>query len=192
MKLFFLKLAFVTIVILTIASCGISKSTHHKPELTGYNNTIPVVEKQSKTTFFYKNNFLLKNQQNLWELYVEGDPLERGLVIGSLTDSLLNKQERLFFTKTQELLPSKSKQKLIRIFLKWFGRKLYLNIPEEYKNENTKVIIISSNGEKVLDVVNYQGDWPQTGLDIKNVNPVYYYVIKGDAGEKKGSITVIK
>lgn len=68
----------------------------------------------------------------------------------------------------------------------------YWNIPNEYKNENTKVIIISSNGEKVLDVVNYQGDWPQTGLDIKNVNPVYYYVIKGDAGEKKGSITVLK
>lgn len=68
----------------------------------------------------------------------------------------------------------------------------YWNIPDEYRNENTKVIIISSNGEKVLDVVNYQGDWPQTGLDIKNVNPVYYYVIKGDAGEKKGSITVLK
>jgi hypothetical protein len=68
----------------------------------------------------------------------------------------------------------------------------YWNIPDEYKNENTKVIIISSNGEKVLDVVNYQGDWPQTGIDIKNVNPVYYYVIQGDAGEKKGSITVLK
>ena len=68
----------------------------------------------------------------------------------------------------------------------------YWNIPDEYKNENTKVIIISSNGEKVLDVVNYQGDWPQTGIDIKNVNPIYYYVIQGDAGEKKGSITVLK
>ncbi|MGO4773710.1 gliding motility protein SprC [Flavobacterium sp. W22_SRS_FK3] len=68
----------------------------------------------------------------------------------------------------------------------------YWNIPDEFKNENTKVIIISSNGEKVLDVVNYQGDWPQTGIDIKNINPVYYYVIQGDAGEKKGSITVLK
>jgi hypothetical protein len=68
----------------------------------------------------------------------------------------------------------------------------YWNIPDEYKNENTQVIIISSNGDKVLDVVNYQGDWPQTSIDIKNINPVYYYVIKGDAGEKKGSITVLK
>lgn len=67
----------------------------------------------------------------------------------------------------------------------------YWNIPDVYRNDTTKVIIISSNGDKVLDVVNYQNDWPQT-IDFKNVNPVYYYVIQGDAGEKKGSITVLK
>ena len=67
------------------------------------------------------------------------------------------------------------------------------DIPSEYKNENTSVKIISSNGDLVLDVVNYQGDWPPSGsIDIKNVNPVYYYVIQSDTGEKKGSITVIK
>ncbi|WP_029271289.1 gliding motility protein SprC [Flavobacterium sp. KJJ] len=72
------------------------------------------------------------------------------------------------------------------------GLNPYWNIPNEYKNAATTVMIISSNGDKVLDVVDYQGDWPQTSIDFKNVNPVYYYVIKGDAGEKKGSITVIK
>ncbi|UWY29221.1 gliding motility protein SprC [Flavobacterium sp. TR2] len=76
--------------------------------------------------------------------------------------------------------------------IKLSGMNPYWNIPDEYKNANTKVIIISSNGDKVLDVVNYQGDWPQSNIDFKNVNPVYYYVIQGDAGEKKGSITVIK
>ncbi len=76
--------------------------------------------------------------------------------------------------------------------IKLSGMNPYWNIPDEYKNANTKVIIISSNGEMVLDVVNYQGDWPQNNIDFKNVNPVYYYVIQGDAGEKKGSITVIK
>ncbi|SFC53820.1 gliding motility protein SprC [Flavobacterium phragmitis] len=68
----------------------------------------------------------------------------------------------------------------------------YWDIPDEYKNASTQVIIISSNGDKVLDVMNYQGDWPQSNIDFKNVNPVYYYVIKSDASEKKGSITVIK
>jgi len=72
------------------------------------------------------------------------------------------------------------------------GLSPYWNIPDEYKNANTKVMIISSNGDMVLDVSNYQGDWPQMSIDFKNVNPVYYYVIKGDAGEKKGSITVIR
>jgi hypothetical protein len=72
------------------------------------------------------------------------------------------------------------------------GLSPYWNIPNEYKNADTKVMIISSNGDMVLDVVDYQGDWPQTIIDFKNVNPVYYYVIKGDAGEKKGSITVIR
>lgn len=76
--------------------------------------------------------------------------------------------------------------------IKLSGMNPYWNIPDEYKNANTKVMIISSNGEMVLDVMNYQGDWPQNNIDFKNVNPVYYYVIKGDAGEKKGSITVIK
>ncbi len=81
---------------------------------------------------------------------------------------------------------------LIQNIIKLGGLNPYWNIPDEYKNANTNVIILSSNGEKVLDVVNYQGDWPQTAIDFKNVNPVYYYVIKSDTGEKKGSITVIK
>lgn len=67
------------------------------------------------------------------------------------------------------------------------------DIPSEYKNPQTNVKIISSNGDMVLDVFNYQGDWPPAGsIDIKNVNPVYYYVIQSDTGEKKGSITLIK
>lgn len=130
-----LKFTFLTMVILTIVSCGTSKSMNHKPLLSGYNNTVPIVEKHSDSSFSTKNNFFVKNKQNLWELYVEGDPLERGLAIGSLTDSLLKKQEKIFFDKIRELLPSESKQNLLRTFLKWYGRKLYLNIPEEYKTE---------------------------------------------------------
>lgn len=116
-------------------SCGTSKSIHHKPQLEGYNVKVPVVIKRSQTVFTSGNNFLLKNRQNLWELYVEGDPLERGLATGALTDSLLKKQERIFFSKLNDLVPSKTKQKLLRGFLKWYNRKLYLNVTEEYKTE---------------------------------------------------------
>ena len=125
----------LSLFLLMVFSCGTSKSLHHKPQLEVYNNAIPVVQKHSNTLFSTGNNFLIKNKQNLWELYIEGDALERGLVIGSLTDSLLNKQQHVFFDKIKELLPSKFKQRVLRNFLKWYGRKLYLNIPAEYKTE---------------------------------------------------------
>src|SRR6478672_9480109 len=80
-------------------SCGTSKSLHHKPILEGYNATVPIVTKHPNYAFTTGNDFLLKNKQNLWELYVEGDPLERSLAMGSLTDLLLKKQERVFFSK---------------------------------------------------------------------------------------------
>ncbi len=126
---------FIFLLSLTLFSCGTSKSLHHKPIIEGYNTTIPIVKKQASYTFSTGNNFLLKNKHNLWELYVEGDPLERGLAMGTLTDSLLKKQERIFFSKINEIVPSKFKQRLLRVFLKWYNRKLYLNVPEEYKTE---------------------------------------------------------
>lgn len=126
---------FVFLVSLMLFSCGTSKSLHHKPVTEGYNATIPIVKKQANYTFSTGNNFLLKNKHDLWELYVEGDPLERGLAMGTLTDSLLKKQESVFFSKINEIVPSKFKQRLLRGFLKWYNRKLYLNVAEEYKTE---------------------------------------------------------
>jgi len=70
----------------------------------------------------------------------------------------------------------------------------YWNIPEAYRTPSTKVIIMSSNGDIMFDDVGSNYD-PQVNSfikDFKNVNPVYYYVIQSDTGEKKGSITVIK
>ena len=130
-----IRFIFLWSLILTLFSCGTSKSLHHKPIIEGFNATIPIVKKQANYTFSSGNNFFLKNKQDLWELYVEGDPLERSLAMGSLTDSLLKKQERIFFSKINEIVPSKFKQRLLRSFLKWYNRKLYLNVPEEYKTE---------------------------------------------------------
>lgn len=132
-RIFFL--VYSIIVILLFVSCGISKSLKHQPITAGYNQTIPVVNKISDTLFVSGKNSLLKNKHQLWELYVEGDPLQIGLLSGALTDSLLKKQETIFFSKIKDLIPSKAKQKFLRNFLKWYNRKLYLNVPEEYKTE---------------------------------------------------------
>lgn len=67
-------------------------------------------------------------------------------------------------------------------------------IPKEYVNDtNTEVTILSSQGETVLKTNAYRNNWPDTELNFKNINPVYYYVIIPENNKiRKGSITVVK
>lgn len=66
-------------------------------------------------------------------------------------------------------------------------------IPDEFIGPDTEVMIMNSVGEIVLQTKNYQNNWPQSPIEFKSVNPVFYYIItKEGAGTKKGSITVIK
>lgn len=123
-----------TCLALQLVSCGTYKSIHHKPVTQGYDITVPVVIK-SDAVVSYQNNFLLQNKYGLWEMYVEGDPLQQGLITGALSQDLMVKQEKLFLDKVKEIVPSKFKQQLLRQFLKWYNRKLYLHVPDEYKTE---------------------------------------------------------
>ncbi|WP_083253229.1 C45 family autoproteolytic acyltransferase/hydolase [Flavivirga aquatica] len=122
-------------LLLLVSSCGVSKSLKDVPDISTYNAVVPERVKTSDSTFLLANNTLNKNKQGLWELYVEGDPYQRGLIIGSLTKELFNNQEHVFLSKVNDLVPSKTKQALLRKFLAWFNRKMYLHIPEEYKTE---------------------------------------------------------
>lgn len=118
-----------------LVSCGISKSKKHLPDIAHYEAAKPIVRKLSDSVFLSGKNSLLKNKQGLWELYVEGNPLEIGLVTGALSDSLLKKQEQIFFSRIEDFVPSKFRQRLLRNFLKWYNRKLYQNVPDEYQTE---------------------------------------------------------
>ncbi|MCC9072432.1 C45 family peptidase [Flavobacterium sp. F-65] len=130
-----IQIVFLIGFLLVFLSCGTSKSMHHQPDIANYDTILPVVKKQSDSVFSSGNNTFLKNKQGLWELYLEGDAYQIGLNSGALTDSLLKKQERIFFSKIKDLVPSKFKQNMLRNFLKWYNRKLYLNVPEEYQTE---------------------------------------------------------
>ncbi|WP_114491208.1 C45 family peptidase [Candidatus Ulvibacter alkanivorans] len=130
---------------LLFVSCGINRSLKHRPDLSQYNSEEPVKTVVNDSTFFVGNSFLTKNQHGLWEMYVEGDALERGLRMGSLTEALLQKQEAVFLNKVNELVPSPSKQKFLRKFLSWYNRKLHLHITPEYQAEIYGVSRFASN-----------------------------------------------
>src|SRR5690554_1179555 len=134
MKDFLKYFAFAVLSIL-LSSCGVSKSIKNRPDVSGYDASIPEKVKINDSTFVAGNNFFLKNKQGQWELYVEGNPLQIGEITGSLTQDVMQKQEAIFFNKVEEIVPSKTQQYFLRKFLAWYNRKMYQHIPEEYKAE---------------------------------------------------------
>ena len=126
---------FVLPLFFTMVSCGVSKSLKDIPNIEQYVAESPKRIKINDSTYTSNNGFISKNNQGLWELYVEGNPLEIGLTTGSLTQELFHKQEDALLSKVGEMVPSKTKQFFLRKFLAWFNRKMYLNIKEEFKTE---------------------------------------------------------
>lgn len=133
-----------------LASCGVKKSLIHKPNLNGFNSEIPIVTKINDSCFYSGENYLFKNKKGLWELKVTGDPLQIGLNSGALSERLVKKQENLFFGKIKEFIPSQSKQKFLLKFLRWYNRKLYQNVTNEYQAE---IYGISRYASDTLDYV---------------------------------------
>ncbi|WP_228852845.1 C45 family autoproteolytic acyltransferase/hydolase [Aegicerativicinus sediminis] len=125
----------IGLCLLFLFSCGINKSINHQPQLDGYTQDIHSLTIVNDSTYKAGQNYLLKNKFGQWEARISGDPLERGLILGSLSKPLIDKQEAVFFEKIQQLVPNESKQKLLRKFLDWYNRKMYLHVPEEFKTE---------------------------------------------------------
>jgi hypothetical protein len=68
-------------------------------------------------------------------LYVEGEPYERGLAIGKLTQELVQYQEEVFTNQIHQLVPSDLYLGMLKYFVAWFNRDLEEHIIEEYKLE---------------------------------------------------------
>lgn len=122
-------------LILNLTSCGVRKSIKHLPDVREYSLEVPKVNKINDSTFSFNQNYLTKNKQQLWELYIKGNPLQLGYNNGALTQSLMQKQEEIFFSKVEGFVPSKFKQNLLRNFLKWYNRKMYLNVRNDFQAE---------------------------------------------------------
>jgi isopenicillin-N N-acyltransferase-like protein len=109
-----------------------------------------------------KNNWFRKSKSGLYELYVEGQPFERGVINGKLTKELVVKQEDYFTAQIAKMIPSKFYRSFLKYFIAWFNRDLSKNVTEEYKEEiygitqsaSDKYQYIGSNYQRIL---NYHG-----------------------------------
>ncbi|MGV3764387.1 C45 family autoproteolytic acyltransferase/hydolase [Parapedobacter sp.] len=123
-------------LICLLALCGTGCiGVKRLPPLANYNHDVGQRIEVAPGGYALPNGLLRKNQQGLWELYVTGDPLERGLANGVLTQELLYQQEAAFVSQVQKLVPSRFRQWLLRRFLDHFNRRLTDHIPAAYQAE---------------------------------------------------------
>ncbi|MDX1427752.1 MAG: acyl-CoA--6-aminopenicillanic acid acyl-transferase, partial [Salegentibacter mishustinae] len=135
MKLYFIKVLVFIGVLFLLNSCGIKRSMQDRPEISGIENIDTARTKLSDSHYRIGKNSLYKNKYGIWELYIEGDALERGVISGSLTRELMHKQETAFMDKIYELVPGTGYRNFLKKTVAWFNRKMYLHVPEEYKQE---------------------------------------------------------
>ena len=135
MKLNIIRIGAFLFIIHLQFSCGINRNMQNRPDISEIKNIDTLRIKHNDSLYTIGKNSLLKNKYGIWELYIEGDALERGIINGSLTRELIHKQETAFMTKLESLVPSAGYQNFLSKMIGWFNRKIYLHIPEEYKQE---------------------------------------------------------
>lgn len=94
-------------------------------------------ERQELGENFYaiEHNWLRKNPNGFWELYLEGSPFERGTYAGKLCKDLLIQQEAAFVKGIEEKISSRLYLNFLKLFVAWFNRKLPDFVPLEYQQE---------------------------------------------------------
>jgi hypothetical protein len=85
--------------------------------------------------FVLGNNYLRKNDFGIWEMYLEGEPYERGLIYGELAQELIQRQEDIFVEQINQLVPSKFWQNILRVLIGYFNSEMPEHIPLENQQE---------------------------------------------------------
>lgn len=132
------NLLYITLLgvsLLLFVGCGIQKYLRDRPNLSALSSVDTARVKHSDTYYTVGNNSLRKNADGLWEMYVEGNALQRGYAMGSLSRELIKKQEDAFMELVLSKVDSELYLGFLEKFLAWYNRKLYLHINEEYKEE---------------------------------------------------------
>jgi hypothetical protein len=99
--------------------------------------SIVAIERTQIAPDFYKlkNSWIKKSDTGLWEIYVEGNGFERGVIEGKLNKELAEKQEIAFVDQIRKMIPSQGMLNYLKFFIAFFNRNLDQYIPEEYKME---------------------------------------------------------
>jgi len=123
-------------------------------------SSLALVRNEPSPGFYtLKDSWFRKSKSGLYELYVEGEPFERGVINGKLTKELVVRQEEYFTDQIAKLVPSKFYRSFLKYFVAWFNRNLDDNITLEDKEEvygisksaSDKYQYVGSNYQRILN-----------------------------------------
>lgn len=134
-----IKLFLVLLLVIILITAGLITYIYFLPE------SKPPVVSQSKwenepllydsTLVKLGNNFIKKNEYGLYEMYIEGNAYDRGIVYGKLASDLLYNQEKAFTDEIQRMIPSRAYLKFLKYIVKFMNRDLDKHVIPEYQEE---------------------------------------------------------
>jgi isopenicillin-N N-acyltransferase-like protein len=138
------KIAKIFLVILGILLlslvifCGyVWKVSHVENPVVTYTDTSAIPKRITLDTFCYSigENWLRKNEHGLFEMYTSGNPFQRGVINGRLSQELLIEQEIVFTQQIRHMIPSSSYLKFLRYIIGFMNRDLSDHVTPEYQQE---------------------------------------------------------
>ena len=125
----------ITSVFVTFIAFVFYKATHpFKPTITDTNCLDLPTENVGNRTV-HGDSFLQKNPFGFYEVFVQGNGFERGVSMGKVCEEIKKKHERNFVDSFLFLIPSKTYQKFLKLFIRVFNRNLPKYFLPEYLEE---------------------------------------------------------
>lgn len=106
------------------------------------------------------NCWLKKNRFGIWEMYLEGDAYERGVIYGVLAKELIGEQESYFVKQIREIIPNDLYLQFLKFFVAFFNRNIHEHVPDENLQEIYGISLSFSDeydfiGPKYYRILNY-------------------------------------
>ena len=144
-----------------------------------------------KDHYVLGNSYLKKNKFGVWEMYLEGEPYERGVIYGKLAKELVQEQEDIFVGQINNFLPNKLWRHVIKLMVGFFNSDLPENIPLENQQEIYGISLAFSDrydyiASKYTRILNYHAAHDiGHALNDYSVVGCTSFVVKGNKSENK-------
>ena len=158
MLLYIFSGIFLLILLLILLFAFAVLKRHPKVPFIHLHNSKP--SRVSENFYTIKNNWIRKNAHGLWEMYVEGDAYERGVMNGILASELIYNQEKFFVAEIRKKVPNRLYLYFLKLMVAWMNRKLNFYVGKEYNQEIYGVSQSASQeysfiGPRYIRILNY-------------------------------------